>query len=1168
MLTATLWARVEYQAQHAAPWHRLSKGAAAAERTLLLDYVSISRPQVILKAMWNRDYVVAATTLVSMFLLVLVVASTGLMFLVLVDFPNQTTSITIQTTFVNNGSALASSGSVAFYTMLGLQQQDLLFPDGVSSSFAYQQFLSNVPAGNIITATVDGLSAGLECEVARLTLSGAQLGPDSQQFNTSFTAGGCTVSMPLTGASFSRPPGVPANQTLYFARFGRGSCVNAPEDRRMIVAFGTETFNTRALLTNSSTSNIAVNGTIPQSASLLCKPTYGVGQVEVTKRNDIIVGVDPSINAQQRALADVDAWSIADAFFGSFQNSLAETYTDTTPWFYQPGVVNVDSIMYLALDFRLRSAGVAMPPDALLDVAILEDVVNDYFAQYIPLLASRSLMEQSSTPITAISAGQGERLVASFAVTQFIVVHLALAAFLTVATILLVPKKGFLPRDPGTMMDMAALIANSRGLLQTLRGTGGGDASMLKQRLAGSEFYTGVEAYERTDSRGSGYFKIFSTHKPQETSPRYAQPADSLPYPPLLHPLFRIAAFVVLVGLIISLELTLQMSNKDGGFEDVTDEEHRHVFWTILPASILCLVAFYFIASGSVLRLLAPYFALINGATFETSMSLNLADKAPPFVLFEALKSRNFAIGGTAAAAFVSSFVAMFASTLFTVATVPTTAQGQLLTQDFFTTNNTAPDGFCRTCQNGTVLASLVLNGNVSYPGFTYEDLVFPTVLIANVPENMRDLPEDIIVSANIPGLRSSLACRSFQQSELAVSLSPSTAVGTGNPMTVTLPDTAGGGSVEDNTVVLNTGHTLSDIDDATKPALDPNAFFGRGVYRPVPSQNVTLARWVWVWGQLENAGTPQTTVKTISALACTESILQLNVALRFLGSALDIDQTNPPVPDETGEFEVAIAIDDNLQYDDLITLPTPHLLDPFFMSLTASRFAIPATSLGDPSLASSSIADAITFQHRLIRAQILNTWNRRPTNPDLPAPADPSQLSLGSNEALSFPARLIATSLDNGAARRVVQDTVSTRILQALLASVLVLSAASWLALPKTNILPRSPTSIAGVASLLADGNIFGLLGRGAEWQSAEDLQAYFRDGLHVTMGFQLGWEPLKKRRRDGNDYGEREREEVFAVSAVRTGGWGGGEAVGLGLTARVGYAHREYVRDLGWRT
>ena len=152
------------------------------------------------------------------------------------------------------------------------------------------------------------------------------------------------------------------------------------------------------------------------------------------------------------------------------------------------------------------------------------------------------------------------------------------------------------------------------------------------------------------------------------------------------------------------------------------------------------------------------------------------------------------------------------------------------------------------------------------------------------------------------------------------------------------------------------------------------------------------------------------------------------------------------------------------------------------------------------------------------------------------------------------------------------MQDLVTTRILQSLLAAMVFFTIIGWIAFPKPNILPRPPTSIASVAALLVDGNVFGFLGRGAEWQTADEVQAVFKDGLHVTAGFKLGWDKLRKRRREETlatwgMNGSVQKEKVFSISAMRTGGWGGGENVGLGLQARVGYGHRRFVSDWGWR-
>ncbi|EJT78189.1 hypothetical protein GGTG_03291 [Gaeumannomyces tritici R3-111a-1] len=86
--------------------------------------------------------------------------------------------------------------------------------------------------------------------------------------------------------------------------------------------------------------------------------------------------------------------------------------------------------------------------------------------------------------------------------------------------------------------------------------------------------------------------------------------------------------------------------------------------------------------------------------------------------------------------------------------------------------------------------------------------------------------------------------------------------------------------------------------------------------------------------------------------------------------------------------------------------------------------------------------------------------------------------------------------------------------------------------------------------------------------------------------MRFRLGWEDGREARRDHRATARRATAtaasevggsssnargghgQVLAISAVRTGGWGGGENVGLGLQARVGFRQRGFVRDWGWKT
>ena len=1235
LVITALWNRGDYQAKISAPWIRLAKGPVEAERTLLLDYLGTYLPCSIVQAVRNRDLMVACTAAIALLLRIVVVISTGFVATALVSLPGQTAPGTATTGFSEETIAkatairmgLTNAGALALYTTVGVLQDNGSYPDGVSARYAYQQFSVDAPAGSTITATVDGLSAGLNCEPAQLSLMGVQSSRGIQQFNTSFVANGCNITMPIISNQFANQTNLESSKPSYFARFGRGGCGGSTreEDQRIVIVVGTQTIDSRSLSTDEPSGTLRLNGSITQSTQLICRTSYDMIQVEVTTMDGSLMDIQAASNSRNVALSAQATWNLTNTFFESHENALGSTFNDTTPRFYQEHIINVDAIMHLALETLLVMTGRPPSPHSLMNATRLERLASNYFQQYMAVLASSALTQsfQSSSPITVTVEVTEERLMVSFLVTQALVGLLGLCALMAVAVTFLVPKKGILPRNPGTIMDMAALISNSRGLLQVLRGAGGGDMKTIRERLTGHGFYTGVEAYERSATQGYGYFKIFGGgidggssrwDAKGNNTPMYVERREFSAYPKLLHPAQRLTVFVAMIGLIIGLDIALQASERDGGLGDVpttTDgAPYIHLLWTVLPALVFGLFTAFFVSNGFTIRSLAPYAALRRGdASFEQSMSLNLADKASPVALYQAIRLKNIAVGGASAAALLSGLFVVFASTLFAVDTVPVTASCQLLVQDFFVRDEPSVQGsdFCGSCQNGTVMSSLVLDGNASYPAFTYEDLAFPALALAGVPSGVV-VPDELVVSAPVFAVRPLLECRTYVRSEIHVELETS---GNSSPALSSLRVSLPGEFNEGNDVILISTST-SEEKDGTR--LNRDAFFGAGAYRPIAAtadnNGNQTPHWIWVWGQLTEATADRPAIRHIAALSCNETIQEVNVFTTFVGPALDIDLRNPPTPDEssTSPFSVTI-VEGDLDYHKLIPIATTpdKLLDPFFASLVASRYAIPVSQLGDPSPeAIESVSSAIQRQHRIIRTQVISTQDRR-------ALADP----VASNH--TYPATLAVSTpltprdtenpdparddLGDRAHRRVLQDPATTRTLQGLIAAVLLLSITSWLALPRPNaILPRAPYSIASVAALLADGNIFGLLGRGAEWTAnTEELHAYFRDGLHVTMGFQMGWERARTRsqrrrgrgrergiRQGGEEgtgeggrgtsaatwghyarvHGEQDEKQVFGVSAVRTGGWGGGENVGLGMQARVGLGHRGHVRDWGWRT
>ncbi|KAH8882566.1 hypothetical protein GQ53DRAFT_614796, partial [Thozetella sp. PMI_491] len=1082
-VASVIWSRVDYQAKSAAPWLRLAKEPSDAEHTLLLDYISMSQPKAVLRSVQNGDMTVACTSGVAILLKLMIIVSAALVTLTEVDIDDQIVPVTLQTEFAGNASSLMNATTTALFTMIGLQQDRLSDPAGVFASYVFQQFSANPSIDTDIIAEVDGLSTGLDCETAQLSLAGVQFSENGQQFNTSFKAGSCNVTMPIFSRDFAD------NANSFFARFGQGACGGStkPEDQRIVVVIGRQDIDANSLPQNG-TGPAAINGTIATSTQLLCNPTYNISRVVVDKIGATVLDVAPVESSPTRMLSAVQPWDIAQAFFASYNTSLASQFSDVTPSFYANEILNVDAAMHFALGLRIAEGQTAMDPLLLLEPSTLQELVTEYFQRYSALLASSALTQPTNTASIGTAAVNGEKIVMGALGAQFLTVLLAISVGLVALAMLYVPKWGFLPRDPSTIMDTAALIAHSRPLLQSLRGAGGGSMSVIRERLKSSSYYTGVEAYEHASSRGVGYFKIFGGQGISEANPDYIEPTDDFPYPDLLHPIQRVFALLIVAAIIVALELSLQVSMRNNGLGLAGDVSYLHLLWTAGPTLVMTLVAMYFSSTDMTLRTLAPYAGLRKEATFSESISINLADKAGPSVFLHALKSRNLAVAGSTVALFFSLHLAVAVSALFTTVTVPGVTNVQLSSVDTFAQS----DGTEVGNQNGTILASLILDSNFSYPAFTFEDMSFP---ILDTQGNV-SLADDSSITVTLPALRPLMQCKLFQQADIRTNFTQNA-----TSLQIRLNNEPSG--------ALN----LSIAGNATI-ASNPDAFFGVGKYAPIAQVSGEASHWVYAWGQLADAGSSKVSVKSISAWACNETMQQVGALTTLSGSSLAIDPRHPPVPIESTAAALSFQLD-GINYQDLMNVSgAPALLDSFFSTLVAGQRAVRLSDLGNTDTnVAQSIANAITRQHKIIRTQVINTANRQPI--EAVSIGKPLSSAIVGKPSLFF-GFMTSRSFDGGAVCRVAQDMVATRILQVLLAATLVASIASWIGLPKPNILPRSPNSIGSVAGFLADGNMFGLLGRGAEWQGTKELRAFFMDGMHVMMRFKIGWDRLRRRRRE----------------------------------------------------
>jgi hypothetical protein len=237
----------------------------------------------------------------------------------------------------------------------------------------------------------------------------------------------------------------------------------------------------------------------------------------------------------------------------------------------------------------------------------------------------------------------------------------------------------------------------------------------------------------------------------------------------------------------------------------------------------------------------------------------------------------------------------------------------------------------------------------------------------------------------------------------------------------------------------------------------------------------------LYLWGNIQSES-----VGSISAMTCIEAAETVDTVTRFQLPGFDITDDHPPVPDESSarsapDVDVPWISWNNFNATD--TTVKNSTLDEFFTALIMGKYAIPAESLIDPD-SIDMVIKAIKHQDRILKAQIFNNYSRSAADSAL----DHAPLT---------------GNITKSSRLRLSQDAASTRVLEALLASILVLGIVGSILMNTDHVLRKNPSSIAAIGSLLADSNILARYVQVTGDPNEQSLGQAFFSRCRIFLGF-----------------------------------------------------------------
>lgn len=1066
-MLAAFWSRTEYRSKQIAPWSRLWKGSASADRSLLLDYISPFPPTVIIRAVKNGDLVVALSTTGSLLITLLIVISTGLLALQLITMKQQDVQLTVSTAFTNKLTGLATVGSMPLYTIQGIQNLGLSYLLGTTSQYAYQSFNSSETVNaTVLRGVVDGFLAELDCDQGSLSVDGwtmwnyydtpSGVVPQTEQ-NLSVSTSSCHIPK----VEITANEGVEGAITT-FGFFISAACANTHDNdgQRILLMVGEYL---QGSTVNDSASGGATgytthtNFSIPQSTQLVCKPSYSISKVAVTLNSTRdpystpYVDIEAIPNKRNRTLSNVHPWQIAEV---QFQLTNTIVFSD-------------DTYGFGTLDPQL-AFGLYQRPNLtyhdLLNPYNLGDVATRSYQLFAAQIARRALMEKTQTGLQGTAYVNEARLMVRELSVRLMEAILALLSLFTMSMLVLIPKRSVVPRDPGSIAGLALSLSQSRGVLEPLRDMGSARTRQLLSALSHSLYDSKViEGNDRPT------FRVCRS-RTAATVPDRAKDSTSLFkwYRPFAVTIYaRLMLLTLVIAAITALEIVLRLSQRNNGLSNVSSGGYLHYLWAYIPALAMVSIALFFTSLDFTTKVFAPYAKLKSSGSFQNSLSINPLDSMALPSLWTSMRTQHWAAAATTAGMLLGSYLTIVVSGVYSTTNVPETGTVSLQRRTWF--NASAAEYYMGLA--APVTAGLIISGNLSYPAWTYNDLTLPSLGISTTnttsPSANADLGTSSTVGVRLPSIRSAMNCTMYRGEKAlnanltwgAVQFEPD------NPLVLNIPASSW------CTAFMIPVLTLS---------VQPNTIFGRandnggGVDGCSP--------FSFFWGSIS-----EHSIEHVAAMICDEHIEQIEVDATFRTPGYSVDTTAPPIPDESTRKPFSTAILETAN-DFLPDIPSTGNFDNFFTSLVYGKDSIPASDLSSTD-DDVKVSNAIQSLHKLIRAQQYSEVLRIPASPEIKA-------------------RTLNGTVTNPNHLRLIQNPISTRVLEALLGAMLICAIAAALLMDTRRVLPKNPCTIAAVASFIADAKFMdqhsGIIPEGAEWMSDKELE---RSGIFKGYKFRAGW-------------------------------------------------------------
>ncbi|KAK8105107.1 hypothetical protein PG999_008466 [Apiospora kogelbergensis] len=899
-----VWNGIDFSTRLLQPWVNLQNGPAPAESTLLLDLLTPMLPVMLwtasklktwpslltLSAVLSLD-VIASTQSSSLLTNTQRVLSTGLFQISTVPIARHDFPLLKDANFDVSGWNANVNDNVTAMVYYGIWTQRLPLPEWTFDNVTLEPLrpLSDTakkPVNSLYRGTTKGFISTMECEEAHIDSGGVRITNDyTNMANITFESPSCKaeVALPLidptTGIKTWKAAGRNPNRSFV----GTSQFVTCPDRSRRFLA---------------SVTLVDSNMRLLQSSSLFCRPSYFVQNVNVEVA---LPGNRPRVDwttfkagtVQLEHLDPVDLLS----------NIVSSARSAGFPTVKQPSNTSVNN------DPFLRAASVSLLRDDLdtiylepfLDPKVMMEHIRNAFSGMASILVHNRMLSATAQSLLGTSSHDEARVHVPPGTALPIFGLLVLCALFSILLLVLRPR-GIVPRDPRSIGGIGIILRNSRDLQRRC----GHGLFQLRQSIRDAEFYS----YVLPGNRAKFVVAEIAANDREEkrTCPKMAAPNQNqeLWQPIVLANWCRILSISVPLLLVAALEYIQRASDRSNGFVAIPNAAAAHYSVNIVPAMVMWATGALFASINFNILLLSPYKSMVGGKASmgQGILSHNLG-RLPLVSLLVSIRDKHTSACFSAIGTIMGTFLTIVVAGLYSVTSIDVETQASVRRTDSF---GMKWDGSAFEDGGAAQALSLITWQNLTYPQWTYDDLVFPILSMEGVEASSTETGGRVNVS--VPARRAVLQCDASEPEKVTVgvlsNLSSSFTIFT--ELRSRCPGSTG------RPIPTRIGSTISNLTGVggqlghlweTATIAQGGPFSGKPPPINKPGCHSLIAYYGSFPSEFTHRQAPfnlSSSEARVTTLACTQLVQEVDVTLSLqilAGGSLGVDLNRAPIPDE-----------------------------------------------------------------------------------------------------------------------------------------------------------------------------------------------------------------------------------------------------------------------------